>query len=111
MANVFTRKTERSIGTSPTAIESYSPGSGVTSTVIGLSVANIDESNTVLVTVDHYDGANTTHLVKNAPLPSGGSLIVIGGEQKLVLLEGDNVRVTSNVASSVDAIMSILEIS
>lgn len=111
MANVFTRKTERNIGTSPTAINSYSPGSGVVSTVIGLSVSNVDAANTILVSVDHYDGANPTHLIKNVPLPVGSTLVVVGGEQKLVLLEGDSVRVSSNVASSVDAIMSLLEIS
>lgn len=111
MANVFTRKTQRAIGTSTTAIESYTPAGGVVATVIGLSVANIDANNNIQVDVELYDGANTTYLMKNAPVPIGGAIVVVGGDQKLVLTNGDYVRVTSDTESSVDAVLSVLEIS
>ena len=62
-----------------------------------------------------------THLVKSAPIPVGGSLVVLGGEFKLVLQDsatgggststtGNQILVKSNVASSVDVVMSYLEI-
>jgi len=35
---------------------------------------------------------------------------VVGGDQKIVLMEEDKITVTSNTASSVDVIMSFLEI-
>lgn len=111
MANVFTRKTERNIGTSTTAIEGYTPSGGVKSTVIGLSVANVDSSNNISVNVELYDGANSTFLIKNAPLPVGSSLVVIGGDQKVVLEPGDSIRISSSIENSVDALMSLLEIS
>lgn len=110
MANVFTRKTERAIGTTSTAIESYTVASNTIATVIGFSISNI-EANTILVSSTLDDGSANTHLIKDAPIPPGGTLVVVGGEQKIVMVTGDSIRVQSNTASSADAILSILEIS
>ena len=60
--------------------------------------------------VTHNDGSNDTFLVKQATVPSGGSLVVVGGDQKVVLQTGDSIKVTSSAASSCDVMMSILEI-
>lgn len=109
MPNTFLRKTERAVGTSRAQVNSYTVGASTQTTVIGLSVANITTS-AITVSVEHYDGANYTYLVKDAPLPVGGSLVVVGGDQKLVLQTGDSVYVTSDTASSVDVMMSVLEI-
>jgi len=49
-------------------------------------------------------------MVKGATVPAGGSLVVVGGDQKVVLEENDNIKVTSSAATSCDVIMSILEI-
>jgi len=109
MANTFLRKTSRSIGTSATTVGSYTVGASTATTVIGLTCAN---TTTTAITVDvtHNDGANDTYIVKGATVPSGGSLVVVGGDQKVVLEAGDSVKVTSSAASSCDVIMSILEI-
>jgi hypothetical protein len=37
-------------------------------------------------------------------------LIPIGGDQKIVLITGDKIYVQSSAASSIDAILSIMEI-
>ena len=74
-----------------------------------MTVANIT-SGVISVTVTLGDGTNTTNLVKDAPIPTGGSLVVLGGDQKVVLMTGDKITVTSNTASSADIIMSFLEI-
>ena len=109
MANTFLRKTSRSIGTSATTVGSYTVGASTATTVIGLTCAN---TTTTAITVDvtHNDGSNDTYIVKGATVPSGGSLVVVGGDQKVVLEAGDSVKVTSSAASSCDVIMSILEI-
>jgi len=109
MANTFTRKVSRSIGTSATAIDGYTVGASTQTTVIGLTLANRTASQ-VLVDVTLNDGANDTYMVKDAPIPAGSSLVVVGGDQKVVLGTGDSIKITSDTASSVDAIMSILEI-
>lgn len=109
MPNTFSRKLSRSIGTSLTAIGSYTVGGGANTTVIGLSVAN-RISSTVEVDVTLNDGTNDTYLIKGAPVLPGAALVIGGGDQKIVLMTNDSIKVKSNVASSVDAVMSILEI-
>jgi hypothetical protein len=109
MANSFKRKLSRTIGTSVTAVGSYTVGSATEVTVIGLAVSNVTAAQ-IIIEASVYDGANDTYLIKDAPVPSGGSLVIVGGDQKVVLEVGDSIRVKSDTASSVDVVMSILEI-
>tara|TARA_R100000808_G_scaffold4228_2_gene14082 strand:+ start:10 stop:339 length:330 start_codon:yes stop_codon:yes gene_type:complete len=108
MANTFKNRTLRAVGTSPTDVGAVVAASTQT-TLIGMTMANIT-SGVINVTATLNDGTNTTHIVKDAPIPTGGSLILLGGDQKVVLMTGDKIIVTSNTASSVDVIMSFLEI-
>jgi len=109
MANTFLRKTSRDIGTSATTVGSYTVGASTATTIIGLTCAN---TTTTAITVDvvHNDATNDTYMVKAATVPAGGSLVVVGGDQKVVLQTGDSIKVTSSAATSCDVIMSILEI-
>ena len=108
MANTFKNRTLRAVGTSPVDVGAVVAASTQT-TLIGMTVANIT-SGVIAVTVTLNDGTNTTNIVKTAPIPTGGSLVVLGGDQKVVLMTGDKIIVTSNTASSCDVIMSFLEI-
>ena len=108
MANTFKNRTLRAVGTSPVDVGAVVASSTQT-TLIGMTVANIT-SGVISVTVTLGDGTNTTNLVKTAPIPTGGSLVVLGGDQKVVLMTGDKITVTSDTASSADVIMSFLEI-
>jgi hypothetical protein len=62
------------------------------------------------VQIENNDGDNI-YLIKAAPVPVGSSLVVVGGEQKVVLNASDVLKVTSNTSSSADVALSILEIS
>ena len=108
MANTFKNRTLRAVGTSPVDVGAVVAASTQT-TLIGMTLANIT-SGVINVTATLIDGTNTTHIVMDAPIPTGGSLILLGGDQKVVLMTGDKIIVTSNTASSVDVIMSFLEI-
>jgi hypothetical protein len=108
MANTFKNRTLRAVGTSPLDVGAVVAASTQT-TLIGMTLANVT-SGVISVTTTLNDGTNTTHIVKDAPIPTGGSLVVLGGDQKVVLMTGDKIIVTSNTASSVDVIMSFLEI-
>ena len=108
MANTFKNRTLRAVGTSPADVGAVVAASTQT-TLIGMTVANIT-SGVIAVTVTLGDGTNTTNIVKTAPIPTGGSLVVLGGDQKVVLMTGDKITVTSDTASSADVIMSFLEI-
>lgn len=109
MANTFKRKLSRSIGTSLTAVGSYTVAASTQVTVIGLVVSNTTASQ-VLIDATVNDGTNDTYLIKQAPVPSGGAIVIIGGDQKVVLETNDSIQVKSDTATSVDAVMSILEI-
>lgn len=78
-------------------------------TIIGVSVANVTNSS-VNVSVTVKKGTTTGHIIKNAPVSSGDTLLLAGGEQKIVLETGDLLEVVSSAASSVDVIVNYLEV-
>jgi acetyltransferase-like isoleucine patch superfamily enzyme len=110
MANTFTRKLSRSVGTSAEEIGSYTVGADTTSIVVGLSVTNRTGSAITANVFIQDSSLEDTYIVTNAPISSGSSLVVGGGDQKLVLITGDKVFVQSSASSSLDAVMSIMEI-
>jgi hypothetical protein len=109
MANTFTRKLSQNIGTTATAIGAYTVAANTTVVVVGLTVTNKTGSS-ITANVFINDGAANTYVSASAPISSGSSLIAVGGDQKLVLITGDKVYVESSAASSIDAVLSILEI-
>jgi|TARA_R110002096_G_scaffold74403_1_gene176453 hypothetical protein len=109
MANAFKNKGLAATGTALT--DAYTAGSGVTATVIGLTCANISSTSPILVSIKFYDAsANANYfVVKDAQIYTGGALVAVGGDQKLVLEAGDKIKVISNTAASVDTIVSVME--
>jgi len=108
MANAFKLVTDTGVGASAATI--HTGASATETTIIGLTVANIVTSQIeVDVQIENNDGDNV-YLIKAAPIPVGSSLVVVGGEQKVVLNASDVLKVTSNTASSADVALSILEI-
>ena len=113
MANAFLSETDTAIGTSAATVFTCPASTEVT--VIGMSISNIVTSQiTVDVQLDasgRTSGAeDSVYLVKEAPVPVGGSLIVVGGDQKVVMEPGDTITVESDTASSADVILSHLDI-
>jgi hypothetical protein len=109
MANVFETFASASLGTALTKVGSHTCGASTTETVIGLTVANRTTS-AVKVDITYNNGSSEFYIVKDAPVASGGAITPIGGDQKIVLTTGDSIKVKSNTASSVDAVMSMLQI-
>lgn len=109
MASTFVRKVSNNIGNVATAVGSYTVPDSIRAVVIGLTVANTSNVE-VLANVSLYDGTTDYYLVNLAPIPAEGSLVLIGGEQKAVLQSNDSIRVSSTVSNSIDAIMTLLEI-
>jgi hypothetical protein len=114
MANTFKTVTDTAVGTSHCHYLYTCPASTET-TVIGMNVANIHTSQ---IEVDVQLDASTrtsgaedsVYIIKAAPVPVGSSIVIIGGEQKVVVEPGDTVKVTSNTAASADVALSLLEI-
>jgi len=101
MANAF--KSYQSTGITTEATVLTGPASTET-TVIGMSVA-ATASNTATVSVK----LNSAYIVKNAPVPVGGALVVVGADQKVVVEATDTIKVSSD--ETVDVCISTLEIS
>ena len=95
------------IGTGATIV-SDTVSSSTTHTVIGFSVSNI-VANAITVTASlTKSGGNTAYMVKGATVSSGGTIVIVGGDQKVVLEEGDTMKVLTDTATSADAIVSYL---
>jgi len=108
MANTFKNSVTASVGTSATDV--YTAPALTTTTVIGAAVSNRTASAiSVDATVTDTSGSVTAYLVKEAPVASGSALVLIGGDQKVVLETGDKITVTSDTALSADVVISVLE--
>lgn len=111
MANAFKVKTfDGSATGANTDMTIYTCPSSTETTIIGMTLANLTGSQvTVDVKLTNNDGDNV-FIVKDAPVPTGSSLVVVGGDQKVVLEASDAIVVQSDTANSIDTVLSILEI-
>lgn len=110
MANAFKTFTAQNIDTSSGKATLYTCPANTETTIIGLNIANI-LSVSITVTVELLDGGNTiTHIVKDAIVPVGSSLVAVGGPQKIVMNATDVLKVYGSQADCCDAVMSVLEI-
>jgi len=110
MANAFKTFTAQNIDTSSSKATLYTCPSSTETTIIGLNIANI-LTVSITVTVELLDGGSTiTHVVKDAIVPVGSSLVAVGGPQKIVMNATDVLKVYGSQANCCDAVMSVLEI-
>jgi len=108
MANTFKNYVTANAGTTATTV--LTGATGAQTTVIGMTMANTNAAN-ITASVTLNNGTTTVYLVKNATILPGGALVPVGGDQKVVLEAGHILQVQSNTASSLDVIVSVLEIS
>jgi hypothetical protein len=104
MANDF--KNAQAVGvTSVTTV--YTAPASKDSIILELDIANTT-SSAVTASVELVDTSASTdaYIVKDAPIPTGGSLQVVSG-QKVIVEATDLIRVTASGAC--DVICSILE--
>ena len=107
MANLFKSYPSKNVGTSAASV--YTCPASTQTTIIGLSMANTTSSP---ITTDAYitRSAVNYYLIEGATVPVGSALVIVGGDQKVVMQTGDVLYVLNSVASSGDAFCSLLEI-
>jgi len=107
MANTFTSYVNKNVGTSAATVVTV--GAATQTTIIGLSFANTTSSP---ITADAYvtRSAVDYYLIKGATVPVGSSLVVVGADQKVVLITSDALKVVTSAASSADVVTSVLNI-
>lgn len=111
MATVLKGFRAQAVGIAPVVIGGYTAGSHSTGTVVSaLTVANVLNGATIVVTVQIKNGATVTNWVLSAVVMQGGCLTLGDEGTRHALLTGDQVTVSSNIAASCDVIMTIAEI-
>jgi hypothetical protein len=107
MANVFTSYVAKDVGTGGSTLVTVA--AATQTTLIGLTMANTSASD---ITVDVYftRSAVDYYIAKGALVPVGKTFVAVGGDQKVVLITGDALKVKSSAATSADAIASVLNI-
>ena len=92
-------------------VGNYTVPTGCVATVIGMSLANMNTlvAGCVEIQINTATGpAGNITIAKDVPIPIGGSLVAVGGDQKVVLEVNQSMQVKVT-QGNVDVVMSILE--
>jgi len=108
MANTFKLRTKANVGVTTTAV--YTVPAATTTTVIGITLANTSGSSINVGVGVSRVSSDSVRLLKDAPIPQGSTLEFMQGN-KIVLEATDTITVVSDTASSLDASITILELS
>tara|TARA_B100001029_G_C14798611_1_gene305839 strand:- start:174 stop:500 length:327 start_codon:yes stop_codon:yes gene_type:complete len=107
MANTFKLKTKANIGISTQNV--YVVPSATTTVVIGITLANTSGTGCLVGIGITRPSTDDVKLLKNAPIPQGSSLEFMSGN-KVVLETADTITIDSDSNNSIDASLTIMEI-
>jgi hypothetical protein len=79
-------------------------------TVIGLSLTNITNSNTIVDVLVEDDTSTQGYYAKGIIIPPGSSLRVVNQGEKLIMATENQLLVRATQPNSIDAIVSFVEI-
>jgi len=110
MATVFKNLLSPGLGTTPTTV--LTTNATASTTVIGLSMTNTT-AGIIQVSIQIQDtiAGTQAYYINNFTIPTNTSARIVTGGEKLIMGPSTNVIITSNTASSVDLVMSWVEIS
>jgi len=108
MANTFKSNVAINILTAGNTV--YTCPAATQTTLIGMTLSNKSNTSTITANVFFTRSAVDYSIISNASIPTGSSLVPVGGDQKIVLEAGDSIKITTSTSNSLDAIVSLLEI-
>ncbi len=91
-----------------TTVYAAAASPATTATIIGVLIANNGDGGAQKANVRIQRGATSVNVIKNVPIPVGDTFVPSGFEGKIVLMPGDNLRVSVDVGT-VDTTVSFLE--
>jgi len=109
VATLTAKTAVQAVGTSATAIVSNAASSGKVMKINALYVSNVDGTNNAEINVDLYRSSTAYHIAKTVVVPADATLDVIS--KAIYLEEGDDLRLTANAASDLEAVCSYEELS
>ena len=107
MANTFKLKTKANVGITTQNV--YVVPSATTTVVIGITLAKVSGSGVIVGVGIKRQSSDDVKVLKNVPIPQGSSLEFMSGN-KVVLEASDTLTVDSDSNNSVDATLTIMEI-
>ena len=108
MAQDFERTLQRNISNNSGSPTELRAAANSDDAIIGVRCTNTS-GTAVNVTVFVVNSSTNYYIIKDAPIPTGGSLELIDGGSKVVLMNGDAVKAYASAASSVDIITSVVD--
>ena len=113
MAQNFRRYTLQGVGTAAADIPDGANFDSL-DTIVGINLANrsalaIKASVYILINGATDSEANRHYYIKDAPIPTGGTLQVLDGGAKFVVQALDRLYVVSDTASSLDVWVSAVD--
>ena len=106
MANTFKLKTKANVGVTTSNV--YVVPSATTTTVIGITLANVSGSGCLVGVGITRASTDDVKLLKNVPIPQGSTLEFVEGN-KIVLESEDTVTAYSDADASVDICVTVME--
>lgn len=102
--NVYAANAQVSLtATTATQLVSNAASSGKVYLIDSIVVSNVDGTNACDITVTRFSSATNTGtafpLCSTVAVPADASLIVVGSENKINLLEDESIYVTASVAN------------
>jgi len=104
MANTFKNYPASNVSSNTVV---YTTPASTSATLIGMTIANKTASS-VLANIHMNIGGTNFHMIKDATIPTGGALVPIGNDQKVVMEATDTLSVSCS--GNYDVILSALEI-
>ena len=105
MAQDFERVLKQNIGTSATEVRAAANSDDA---IIGMRFAN-KTGSAVTVDATVKNSSTSYYLIKDAPVPAGGSLELIDGGSKIVMQSGDQLYAKASASSSIDSVVSLVD--
>jgi hypothetical protein len=79
--------------------------------VIGMTISNITNIAQTASVFVHSNTVNVQYsLVTDASIPAGGSIVPVGGDQKIAIEPGESINVNTSGSNSCHVVISTLEI-
>ena len=106
MANTYKLKTKANVGITTVGI--YTVPASTTTIIIGIALANISGTGVNVGVGITRVSADNISLMKNVPVPQGSTLEFMSGN-KIILETTDTLTIISDTVGSIDASVSIME--
>lgn len=100
------------VSTTTTNVVSNPSSSGQVYKVNALTVANINTlSSAVNINVEYNNAGANTYLARNVVIPANSSLVILGKDTAMYLLENTSLQLTAGSNNSLSALVTYEQIS